>query len=72
MNKDLYKSNILSSQICACDVPLEDDVFNFPFECSKSTDIRRDLLISVYRFGIKIDLSLLTRGIQNLTYEDNC
>jgi len=26
----------------------------------------------VNRFGIKIDLPLLTKGNQNLTYEDNC
>jgi hypothetical protein len=35
-------------------------------------DIRRDLLICVNRFRMKIDLALLTRGNQNLTYEDNC
>jgi len=38
-------------------------------ECSTYTDIRRDLLICVYRFGIKIYLALLTRGSQNLSYQ---
>jgi hypothetical protein len=71
LNNDLYKSNIVSSLNCACGVPRE-DAFHFFFECSKYTDIRRDLLICVNRFGIKIDLPLLTRGNQNLTYEDNC
>ena len=30
------------------------------------------VLICVNRFRMKIDLALLTRGNQNLTYEDNC
>jgi hypothetical protein len=71
LNNDLFKSNIVSSPNCACGVPQE-DAFHFFFECSKYTDIRRDLLICVNRFRMKIDLALLTRGNQNLTYEDNC
>jgi hypothetical protein len=72
LNKDLLKSNIVSSPNCACGVPRE-DAFHFFFECNiKYTDIRRDLLIGVNRFRMKIDLSLLTRGNQNLTYGDNC
>jgi hypothetical protein len=42
--------------------------FHFFFECSKYTDARRNLLIYVNRFGIKIDLALLTRGSQNLIH----
>jgi hypothetical protein len=71
LNNDLYKSNIISSQNCDCGVPLE-DAYHFFFECSKYTAIMRGLFICVNRFGIKIDLALRTRGIQNLTYEDNC
>ena len=71
LNNDLYKSNILSSPNCACGVHRE-DAYHFFFECSKYTDSRRDLLICVNRFGIQINLSLLIRGNQNLTYEDNC
>ena len=70
LNHDLFKSNIVSSPNCACGVPPE-DIFHFFFECSKYTDIRRDLLICVNRFRMKIDLALLTRGNQNLTDEDN-
>jgi hypothetical protein len=70
-NNDLFKSNIVSSSNCACGVPRE-DAFHFFLECSKYTDIRRDLLICVNRFRMKIDLALLTRGSQNLTYEDSC
>ena len=62
--------NIVSSPNCACGVPRE-DAFHFFFECSKYTDIRRDLLICINRFRMKIDLALVTRGNQNLTYEDN-
>ena len=68
LNNDLFKSNIVSSPNCAYGVPRE-DVFHFSFECSKYTDIRKDLLICVNRFRMKIDLALLTRGNQNLTYE---
>ena len=68
---DLLKSSIVSSPNCACGVPRE-DAFHFFFECSKYADIRRDLLICVNPFRMKIDLALLTRGNQNLTYEDNC
>ena len=71
LNNVLSKSNIVSSPNCACGVPRE-DAFHFFFECSKYTDIWRDLLICVNRFRMKIDLALLTRGNQNLTYEDNC
>jgi hypothetical protein len=71
LNNDLFKSNIVSSPKCVCGVSRE-DAFHFFFECSKYTDIWRDLLICVNRFRIKIDLALLTRGNQNLTYEDNC
>ncbi len=71
LNNDLYKSNILSSPNCTCGVPRE-DAFHFFFECSKYIDIGRHLLICVNRFETKIDLALLTRGNQNLTYEDNC
>ena len=49
LNNDLFKSDIVSSPNCACDVPRE-DAFHFFFECSKYTDIRRDLLICVNRF----------------------
>ena len=71
LNNDLIKSNIVSSPKCVCGVPRE-DAFHFFFECSKYTDIWRGLLICVNRFRKKIDLALLTRGNQNLTYEDNC
>jgi hypothetical protein len=72
LNKDLLISNIVSSPNCACGVPRV-DAFHFFFECSiKYTDIRRDLLIGVNRIRMKIDLPLLTRGNQILTYGDNC
>ena len=71
LNNDWFKSNIVSSPNCACIVARE-DAFHFFFECSKYTDIRRDLLICVNLFRMKIDLALLTRANQHLTYEDNC
>ena len=40
----------------------------FFFECSKYNDITSDLLTCVNRFGIKIDIALLTKGNQHLTY----
>jgi hypothetical protein len=64
LNNDLFKSNIVSSPNCACGVPRE-DAFHFFFECSKYTDIRRDLLICVNLFRMKIDLALLTRANQH-------
>jgi hypothetical protein len=67
LNNDLFKSNIVSSPNCVCGVPRE-DAFHFFFECSKYTDIRKDLLICVNRFRMKIDFALLTRGNQNITY----
>jgi hypothetical protein len=67
LNNVLSKSNIVSSPNCACGVPRE-DAFHFFFECSKYTDIWRDLLICVNRFRMKIDLALLTRGNQNLDH----
>ena len=70
LNNDLFKSNIVSSPNCAGGVPRE-DAFHFFFECSKYTDIWRDLLICVNRFRIKIDLVLLTRGNQNLNKGNN-
>ena len=61
LNKDLLKSNIVSSPNCTCGVPRE-DAFDLFFECSiKYTDIRRDLLIGVNRIRMKIDLPLLTK-----------
>ena len=71
LNNDWFRSNIVSCPNYACGVPRE-DAFHFFFECSKYTDIRRDLLICVNRFRMKIDLTLLTRGNQNITYEDKC
>jgi hypothetical protein len=44
LNNDLFESIIVSSPNCACGVPRE-DAFHLFFECSKYTDIRRDLLI---------------------------
>jgi hypothetical protein len=63
LNNDWFKSNIVSSPNCACIVARE-DAFHFFFECSKYTDIRRDLLICVNLFRMKIDLALLTRANQ--------
>ena len=62
---------MISSPNCAGGVPRE-DAYYFFLECSKYTDIRRNLLTWVIRFGLKIDLVFLTRGNQHLTYEDNC
>jgi hypothetical protein len=63
LNNDLYKSIILPSPNCACGV-VREDAYHFFFECSKHTEIRKDLLICVNWFGIKIDLSLPIRGNQ--------
>jgi hypothetical protein len=64
----IYLNQILYLVQCV----LREDAFHFFFECSKYTDIRRDLLICVNQFRMKIDLALLTTGNQNLTYDDNC
>jgi hypothetical protein len=46
LNNDLYKSIILPSPNCACGV-VREDAYHFFFECSKHTEIRKDLLICV-------------------------
>jgi hypothetical protein len=65
LNNDLFKSKIVSSPNCACGVP-RGDAFHFFFECSKYTDIRKDLLICVNRFS---NARFIIKGVSRLRTE---
>ena len=60
-------SNIISSSDCAYEKMQIISSLNVV-----NTTILGGICKCVNQFGIQIDLCFLTRGNQNLTYEDNC
>ena len=71
LNHDLYKVHILSSPACSCGAPQE-DANHFFFVCTKYSEIRNDLFLSISDLSQLINTSLLTSGSETLSYADNC
>ena len=71
LNHDLCKVNILSSPACSCGAPPE-DANHFLCVCTKYSEIRNDLCLSISNLSQLINASLLTPGSETLSYADNC
>jgi hypothetical protein len=71
LNQDLYKIHILSSPSCSCAAPQQDANHIF-FVCTKYSEIRNDLFLSISDLSQSINTSLLTSGSETLSYADNC
>jgi hypothetical protein len=70
LNHDLHKVHIFSSPACSCSAPQEDPN-HFFFACTKYSDIRNDLFLSISDLSHLINASLLTSGSETLSYADN-
>ena len=67
-NQDLYKVHILPSPACSSGAPPPQvDANHFFFVCTKYSEIRNDLFLS-----ISGNTSLHTSGCETLSYADNC
>jgi hypothetical protein len=71
LNHDLHKVYILSSPACSCGAPQE-DANHFFFVCTKYSEIRNELFLSISDLSQSINTSLLTSGSETLSYADNC
>ena len=71
LNHDLHKVHILSSPVCSCGAPQE-DANHFFFVCTKYSEIRNELFLSISDLSQSINTSLLTSGSETLSYADNC
>ncbi len=71
LNHDLHKVHILSSPACSCGAPQE-DANHFFFVCTKYSEIRNDLFLSISDLSQLINTSLLTSGSETLSYAVNC
>ena len=71
LNHDLCKVNISSSPACSLGAPQE-DTNHFFFVCTKYSDIRNNLFLSISNLSQLINTSLLTSGSETLSYADNC
>ena len=71
LNHDLFNVHILSSPACSCGAPQE-DANHFFFVCTKYSEIRNDLFLSISDLSQLINTSLLTPGSETLSYADNC
>ena len=71
LNHDLHKVHILSSPTWSCGAPQE-DANQFFFVCTKYSEIRNDLLLSISDLSQLINTSHLTPGSETLSYADNC
>ena len=71
LNHDLHKVHILSSPVCSCGA-LQEDAKHFFFVCTKYSEIRNDLFLSISDLSQLINTSLLTSGSETLSYADNC
>jgi hypothetical protein len=71
LNHDLFKVHILSSPACSCGAPQE-DANHFFFVCTKYSEIRNYLFLSINDLSQLINTSLLTSGSETLSYADNC
>ena len=72
MNYDLCKVKILSNASCNCGAPCENSD-HFLYDCDKYTDNRGILFNSLnwLTSNINIDVNLLTKGSDFLTYQEN-
>jgi hypothetical protein len=72
LNYDLCKVKILSNASCNCGVPCENS-HHFFFDCDKYTDNREIIFNSLNWIpsNINIDVNLLTKGSDLLTYQEN-
>ena len=72
LNYDLCKVKILSNASCNCGAPSENS-HHFFFDCDKYTDNREIIFNSLNWLpsNINIDVNLLTKGSDLLTYEEN-
>ena len=71
LNHDLHKVHILSSPACSCGAPQE-DANHFFFVCTKYSEIRNELFLSISDLSQSINTSLITSGSETLSYADNC
>ena len=72
LNYDLCKVKMLSNASCNCGAPCEIS-HHFLFDCEKYRDNREILFDSLHWLpsNIDIDVKLLTKGSDFLTYQDN-
>jgi hypothetical protein len=72
LNYDLGKVKILSNASCNCGAPCANS-HHFFFDCDKNTDSREIIFNSLNWLpsNINIDVNLLTRGSDLLTYQEN-
>ena len=72
LNYDLCKVKNLSNASCNCGAPCENS-HHFFFDCDKYTDNREIIFNSLNWLpsNINIDVNLLTKGSDLLTYEEN-
>jgi hypothetical protein len=71
LNYDLYNVHILSIPACSCGAPQE-DANHFCFVCTKYSEIRNYLFLSISDLSKLINTSLLTSGNETLSYAFNC
>ena len=73
LNYDLCKVKILSNASCNCGAPCENSHHFFFFDCDKYTDNREKIFNSLNWLpsNINIDVNLLTKGSDLLTYQEN-
>jgi hypothetical protein len=72
LNYDWCKVKILSNASCNCGAPCE-NYHHFFFDCDKYTD-NREILFNILNWlpsNINIDVNLLTKGSDLLTYQEN-
>jgi hypothetical protein len=67
LNHDLCNVHILSSPACSCGAPQE-DANHFFFVCTKYSEIRNDLFLSISDLSQLINTSLLTSGSEALSH----
>jgi hypothetical protein len=71
LNYDLSKVNIVNDAACSCGAPRE-DAFHYFFTCPNYTEIRRIMMNNLNWVQTSdLNLNLLTRGSDDLTYEEN-
>jgi hypothetical protein len=72
LNYDLCKVKIISNASCNCGAPCENS-HHFFFDCDKYTDNREIIFNSLNWLpsNINIDVNLLTKGSDLLTYQEN-
>ena len=72
LNYDLCKVKILSNASCNCGAPCE-NYYHFLFDCDKYTD-NMEIIFNTLNWlpsNINIDVNLLTKGSDFLTYQEN-